>query len=142
MTEIIRKTFKNPFGDVFEAVAVPLETHPKWWVLTIVRNGSEVIQTKVGAKGYLERIIARYEEEARGLGIEDFMRFAKARRDGVWFVEVKGVIYVAGNTYPIKEQLKALGFRWDSGKGLWKANKDDVDIEKLKELGVKEFKGQ
>lgn len=145
MAEILRKTFKNGFGDVFEAVAVPLETSPNKkkprWVFTITRNSTDILETKiVPSKESAEKLAQWWEERAKQIGPEEFMTIVKHRKDGVWYIEFEGKIYVGGNTYPIKEKLKALGFRWDSGYALWKAKKEDVDVEKLRELGINEFK--
>jgi len=145
MEEILRKTFTNPFGDVFEAIAVPLETSPDKkrpkWVFTIIRNSTDVLETKVVfSKKNAERLIQWWENTAKKIGPEEFMRIVRHRKNGVWYLIFEENVYVGGNTYPLKEELKALGFRWDSGYSLWKAKTEKVDFEKLKALGIKEFK--
>ncbi|MCD6199220.1 MAG: hypothetical protein J7K15_11750 [Deltaproteobacteria bacterium] len=136
---MIKKVFKNQFGDVIEAIAVPLEINPKMWVLVIVRN-YHIVETKVVTEGLVERIIQKWEEMAKKPSLDVVMKVLKYRKDGVWYVEASdGYVYVGGNTYPIRDKLKALGFRWDSGAGLWKAKAEKVDFEKLKELGAKEI---
>ena len=35
-------------------------------------------------------------------------------------------LYVTGNTYPVKEELRALGCRWDAGRRAWYTDSEEV----------------
>lgn len=37
------------------------------------------------------------------------------------------IVAITGNTYPVKEQLKALGARWDGGNKAWMIDADKAD---------------
>jgi hypothetical protein len=53
-------------------------------------------------------------------------------------VEENGKVYVSGDTYDIKEELKRHGFKWDSLRKAWytdKLSSQDV-VEILRSLGV------
>ena len=48
-----------------------------------------------------------------------------------------GKVFVEGDTFPIKDDLKALGFKWDSERRTWwKLGKLDDLREDLEALGV------
>jgi len=46
-----------------------------------------------------------------------------------------GYLMVAGDTYHVKDQLKSLGFRWDSLKKQWAKIFDEETMGRLRELG-------
>jgi hypothetical protein len=51
----------------------------------------------------------------------------------------KEIAYVSGNTYPIKDKLKALGFKWFRSKKIWwmyASNLSQDHLQKLQQLGV------
>lgn len=43
-------------------------------------------------------------------------------------------IAVEGETYPIKDEIKKLGFRWDSGRKRWISNFNEIKLRKIIEL--------
>jgi len=73
--------------------------------------------------------------------------FPEGVKPGEWVVDGKpavflgsgfGAIIVAGNTYPLREKLKQLGFRWNSSSYKWvmEKNVNLMTIEEIaKELG-------
>jgi ribosomal 50S subunit-associated protein YjgA (DUF615 family) len=44
----------------------------------------------------------------------------------------EGKIMLSGDTFPIKEELKKMGFRWDPSFRTWYKREKEVDFEKLK----------
>lgn len=51
------------------------------------------------------------------------------------YVERGELLELSGNTFPVKDQIKALGGRWDAGKKIWVVRKSPDAIEALMALG-------
>jgi hypothetical protein len=47
---------------------------------------------------------------------------------------IKGRLWLEGDTYPLRDKLKAMGFRWDPGYRMWYLDISSID-EILKKLG-------
>jgi hypothetical protein len=39
----------------------------------------------------------------------------------------RGMVAISGNTYPVKDQLKALGARWNAAQKVWMISADKLD---------------
>ena len=50
----------------------------------------------------------------------------------VYVKRSEGKIMLSGDTFPIKEELKKMGFRWDPSFRTWYKREKEVDFEKLK----------
>jgi ribosomal 50S subunit-associated protein YjgA (DUF615 family) len=51
----------------------------------------------------------------------------------IYVKRYEGKIMLTGDTFPIKEELKKMGFRWDPAFKAWYKREKDVDFEKLKQ---------
>jgi hypothetical protein len=52
------------------------------------------------------------------------------------------LVAITGNTYPVKDKLKALGARWDGEAKAWMVVPDKADQAKAIVAGAKPFSGQ
>src|SRR3990167_1264964 len=53
------------------------------------------------------------------------------------------MVLITGNTYPVKDQLKSLGARWDAGKKGWLVSPEKADQAKsiVESTGGRKFGG-
>jgi len=46
------------------------------------------------------------------------------------------MIYISGDTYNIRDKLKAMGFKWDPSTKTWYRESSETTIEQLRKIGV------
>ena len=62
--------------------------------------------------------------------------------DGLIIEVVGSWIWLSGNTYPAKDVIKGLGFKWASKKKMWYLSPDDHPKRRGKELSMDEIKNK
>jgi hypothetical protein len=81
----------------------------------------------------LKRLLAISEEEAKARWVYEI----NTRSGKRIYVKVKdGKVVVFGDTFPVKEQLKALGLKWDPVERVWYTTAIDVNTLKTRLEGV------
>jgi len=138
-----RKTFKNEAGDTIEIVFVPLESkgHTERFLATVTK-GDEVIKSKVVyGKDSVERLIRMYKQMSyEDMDFKAFITATRGSDKGIWWTEHNGTIYVSGNTYPVRNELRKRGFKWDGRLKVWKARAEKISIKSLEKTGAKRWR--
>lgn len=110
-------------------IEITLKGNNKCKVFSFPQSYKEVISSmfSVALRSKKEKKEQREDDE------KDEEERVKKSKD-VKIVEDDDYLYVTGNTYPIKEELKKLGGKWDKNKQAWKFPQGSVlrvDIESL-----------
>ena len=63
------------------------------------------------------------------LTINSLVKEVEGLGDNIRVKIVDGGLSVSGNTYPVKGELKLLGFQWDSKQREWYYGIEEVDLD-------------
>jgi hypothetical protein len=90
----------------------------------------------IASSDFPERDIRKLKDLLRDIDIEYEQReklIITRSQKNIYVRRYEGKIMLTGDTFPIKEELKKMGFRWDPAFKAWYKKEKEVDFEKLKQ---------
>jgi hypothetical protein len=90
----------------------------------------------IASSDFPERDIRKLRDLLRDIEIEYEQReklILTRSQKHIYVRRHEGKIMLSGDTFPIKEELKKMGFRWDPSFKTWYKREKEVDFEKLKQ---------
>jgi hypothetical protein len=90
----------------------------------------------IASSDFPERDIRKLKDLLRDIEIEYEQReklIITRSQKNIYVRRSEGKIMISGDTFPIKEELKKMGFRWDPSFKTWYKREKEVNFEKLKQ---------